>query len=78
VLTNVPGPSSPVYLAGTEVAGIMGWVPAAGGIAVGMSIFSYAGKVTVGLYADARLVPDPEVLVEAVDQEFAAMLAEST
>jgi diacylglycerol O-acyltransferase / wax synthase len=77
VLTNVPGPTTPVYLAGTEVTGIMGWVPAAGGIAIGTSIFSYAGKVTVGLYADARLVPDPEALAAAFDQEIAAMLAES-
>jgi diacylglycerol O-acyltransferase / wax synthase len=76
VLTNVPGPTQPVYLAGTKLAGTMGWVPAAGGIAVGMSIFSYVGEVTVGVYADARLVPDPEVLVEAFNTEIAAMLAE--
>jgi diacylglycerol O-acyltransferase / wax synthase len=76
VLTNVPGPTQPVYLAGTKVAGIMGWVPASGGIAVGMSIFSYDGKVTVGVYTDARLVPDPEVLVDAFNAEVAAMLAE--
>jgi diacylglycerol O-acyltransferase / wax synthase len=74
VLTNVPGPMTPVYLAGTKVSGVMGWVPAAGGIAVGTSIFSYDGKVTVGVAADARLVPDPEVLVAAFNQEIAAML----
>jgi diacylglycerol O-acyltransferase / wax synthase len=76
VLTNVPGPTQPVYLAGTKLAGTMGWVPAAGGIAVGMSIFSYVGEVTVGVYADARLVPDPEALVEAFNAEVAAMLGE--
>jgi diacylglycerol O-acyltransferase / wax synthase len=76
VLTNVPGPVQPVYLAGTRLAGTMGWVPAAGGIAVGLSIFSYAGEVTVGVYADARLVPDPEALVEAFDAEVAAMMGE--
>jgi diacylglycerol O-acyltransferase / wax synthase len=76
VLTNVPGPTQPVYLAGTRLAGTMGWVPAAGGIAVGMSIFSYVGEVTVGVYADARLVPDPEALVAAFNAEVAAMLGE--
>jgi diacylglycerol O-acyltransferase / wax synthase len=76
VLTNVPGPTEPVYLAGTKVSGVLGWVPSAGGIGVGVSIFSYCGEVTVGVYADGRLVPDPEVLVEAFDDEVAAMVEE--
>jgi diacylglycerol O-acyltransferase / wax synthase len=76
VLTNVPGPTEPVYLAGTKVTGVLGWVPAAGGIGVGISIFSYCGEVTVGVYADGRLVPDPEVLVAAFDDEVAAMVQE--
>lgn len=76
VLTNVPGPTQPVYLAGTKVAGVLGWVPAAGGIGVGVSIFSYCGEVTVGIYADGRLVPDPEVLVAAFNDEVAAMIAQ--
>jgi diacylglycerol O-acyltransferase / wax synthase len=76
VLTNVPGPTKPVYLAGTRVAGVMGWVPASGGVALGMSIFSYDGEVTVGVTADARLIPDPERLVEAFNTELAALLTE--
>lgn len=76
VLTNVPGPTQPVYLAGSKVAGIMGWVPASGGVALGMSIFSYDGEVTVGVNADARLVPDPERLVEAFNAELAGLLKE--
>jgi len=76
VLTNVPGPTQPVYLAGSKVAGIMGWVPASGGVALGISIFSYDGEVTVGVSADARLVPDPERLVDAFNDELAALLKE--
>lgn len=75
VLTNVAGPRQDVFLAGTRLAGFMGWVPATGGIALGISIFSYRGEITVGIYADARLIPDPEALVEAFDDEVAAMLA---
>ncbi len=76
VLTNVPGPRQPVYLAGTRVAGMMGWVPASGGVALGVSIFTYDGELTVGVAADARLVPDPERLVEAFNAELAALLRE--
>jgi diacylglycerol O-acyltransferase / wax synthase len=74
VLTNVPGPTEPVYLAGSKVAGIMGWVPASGSVGLGVSVFSYAGDVVVGIRSDARLVPDPHVLVEAFDAEIAALL----
>ena len=69
VMTNVPGPREPVYFAGTRVAGVLGWVPAGGGISTGVSIFSYAGGVVVGLRTNARLAPDPETIVTAFTEE---------
>jgi diacylglycerol O-acyltransferase / wax synthase len=62
VVTNVPGPREPVYLAGAKVDGIIGWVPRAGDMGFGVSIFSYAGEVVVGFSTDAGLMPDPERL----------------
>ncbi|HSD78068.1 MAG TPA: WSD1 family O-acyltransferase, partial [Solirubrobacteraceae bacterium] len=73
VLTNVPGPREPVYFAGTRVAGVVGWVPAAGSIGLGVSIFSYDGGVTIGLRTDARLVPDPHALLTGLDAELKAL-----
>ena len=73
VMTNVPGPREPVYFAGSRVAGVLGWVPAAGDIGMGVSIFSYAGHVTIGLQVDPGLVPDPEVILEALVDELAAL-----
>jgi hypothetical protein len=70
VLTNVPGPRQPVYFAGTRVAGIIPWVPAGGSIGLGVSIFSYDGKVTVGVRGDAGLVPDPDAIIRAFTREF--------
>jgi WS/DGAT/MGAT family acyltransferase len=75
VMTNVPGPREPVYFAGSQVAGVLGWVPAGGEIGMGVSIFSYAGEVTIGLQVDAGLVPDPETIVDAFGQELAALSA---
>lgn len=69
VMTNVPGPRQPVYFAGTKVAGVLGWVPTAGSIGVGVSIFSYDGDVTVGFDVDAGLVPDPETIIVAYERE---------
>jgi diacylglycerol O-acyltransferase / wax synthase len=69
VLTNVPGPSQPIYFAGTPVAGVLGWVPAGGNIGVGVSIFSYNGGVTIGLRVDAGIVPDPDTIIEYYEYE---------
>ena len=59
VMTNVPGPNEPVYLAGTPVRTVLVWAPTSGHIGMSVSIFSYRGEVTVGLMVDAALVPDP-------------------
>jgi hypothetical protein len=38
-----------------------------------VSIFSYDGRVTVGVMADAGLVPDPETIVNALRAELDAL-----
>ena len=73
VLTNVPGPRQPLYLAGRRIDRVMFWVPQSGRLALGISIISYAGGVMLGIATDARLVPDPERIVEAFKTEFEAM-----
>ncbi len=73
VMTNVPGPREPLYFAGTELAGVIGWVPAAGTIGIGMSIFSYNGGVTVGFQVDPGLVPDPETIIADYQREVSGL-----
>ena len=75
VMTNVPGPRTPLVLAGTRVAGLMAWVPQASGIGIGVSVLSYDGAVTVGVAADERLVGSPEPLVGAFAEELEALAA---
>jgi WS/DGAT/MGAT family acyltransferase len=69
VLTNVPGPRHPVTLAGTPVRGVLVWAPCSGGVGMSVSIFSYAGKVSVGFLVDAGLVADPQPLATAVRRD---------
>ncbi|HSP81495.1 MAG TPA: WS/DGAT domain-containing protein, partial [Myxococcaceae bacterium] len=73
VMTNVPGPKRPVYVAGARLAGVMFWVPMAARLGLGLSLFSYAGCLTLGVAADANLVPEPEQLTRAFDVELAAL-----
>ena len=73
VATNVPGPREEVSLAGTKLGGLTFWVPQAGHLGLGVSLFSYAGKVTVGVAADAGLMPDPHALIRAFHDEMEAL-----
>jgi hypothetical protein len=41
-----------------------------------VSIFSYAGEVTVGFMTDTGLVPDPRPLVEAFERELCTFCPE--
>jgi WS/DGAT/MGAT family acyltransferase len=70
VATNVPGPQMPLYLAGCTVKEMMFWVPQTGSIGLGISILSYQGKVHFGLIADAKLVPDPDAIIQRFQPEF--------
>jgi WS/DGAT/MGAT family acyltransferase len=73
VVTNVPGPRETVYLAGTPVRGVLVWAPCSGSIGMTVSIFSYAGEVTVGFMVDTALLPNPQPLVGAFDAELRAL-----
>jgi hypothetical protein len=73
VLTNVPGPREPLYLAGRKLERVMFWVPQSGRLGLGISILSYAGGVMLGVASDEGLVPDPERIVDGFEKEFKAL-----
>ncbi|HUZ86267.1 MAG TPA: wax ester/triacylglycerol synthase family O-acyltransferase [Candidatus Baltobacterales bacterium] len=75
VLTNVPGPREPLYLAGRKLDRMMFWVPQSGHLGLGISILSYAGRVMLGVATDEGLVPDPERIVEAFKLELDSLRA---
>jgi len=75
VMTNVPGPQQPIYLAGGLIAGLLVWVPQSGDIGMGVSILSYNGQVQFGLLTDRRLCPDPEAISARFGPEFAKLRA---
>jgi hypothetical protein len=70
VMTNVPGPANPLYLAGAKISQNMFWVPQSGNVGVGVSILSYAGGVQFGLITDRKLCPDPENIIAGFATEF--------
>ncbi len=70
VMTNVPGPQLPLYLAGRRILEQMFWVPQTGSVGMGVSILSYDGRVQFGLITDLRLVPDPNRVIARFAGEF--------
>lgn len=70
VVSNVPGPRSTLSFAGLRIEDIMFWVPMAGALGLGFSIFSYAGRVAIGVMSDVKLVPDPKRLADLLNHEF--------
>ena len=74
VITNVPGPREPVYLAGVPIRTVLVWAPTSGHMSTSVSIFSYRGEVTVGLMVDAKLVPDPEQIVAGLERELESLV----
>lgn len=74
VLTNVPGPQQPLYLAGSKMKEMMFWVPQNGNIGLGISILSYNGRVFFGLISDHRLVPEPAEISSRFKGEFEKLL----
>jgi diacylglycerol O-acyltransferase len=74
VLTNVPGPQQPLYLAGSEMKEMMFWVPQNGNVGLGISILSYNGKVFFGLISDYRLLAEPSAVISRFKKEFEKLL----
>ncbi|VAW41494.1 Wax ester synthase/acyl-CoA:diacylglycerol acyltransferase, partial [hydrothermal vent metagenome] len=74
VMTNVPGPPMPLYMAGQKIEGLMFWVPQTGRVSLGISIISYANKVFLGIASDAGLVPDPDLILEGFYDEFEILM----
>ena len=74
VMTNVPGPKQPLYLAGSCLEQCMFWVPQSGDIGIGVSILSYNDNVQFSLITDRHFVPDPETITPLFAAEFDKMM----
>lgn len=70
VMTNVPGPREPLYMAGAALKEMMFWVPQSGQLALGVSVLSYNGGVQLGVMTDQSVCSQPGLIVEHFDPAF--------
>ena len=68
VVTNVPGPQIPLYVAGARMLTLHPVVPLAPGQAVSIGLISYDGGVFYGLNADRDSMPDLDRLAALIEQ----------
>jgi hypothetical protein len=78
VVTNVPGPQTPLYAAGAEMLEVYPVVPLAKGQAVSIGLTSYNGGVYYGLNADRDAMPDVEVLSQLIEESLGELVGLST
>jgi WS/DGAT/MGAT family acyltransferase len=70
VVTNVPGPQQPLYLAGARLLESIPIVPLGGNLDVSVGVFSYDGQLTIGLFADGSSCPDISTFAEGIEKSF--------
>jgi WS/DGAT/MGAT family acyltransferase len=68
IITNVPGPPMPLYLAGARLTQQFGMAPILDGLGLIIVVLSYAGRISLGLTSCYRVIPDPDHLGSLLDQ----------
>ena len=61
VITNVPGPQIPLYVAGARLLTNIGAAPLFDGMGLILPIFSYAGQLAIGATSSREVMPDVDV-----------------
>ncbi|TGN79672.1 wax ester/triacylglycerol synthase family O-acyltransferase [Streptomyces bauhiniae] len=74
LVTSVPLPGIGLKLGGHELAEVFPLAPLAPGQSLAVAISTYRGRVHYGLVADARAVPDLDVLARALTAEMETLL----
>jgi WS/DGAT/MGAT family acyltransferase len=77
VITNVPGPQIPLYLAGKRMIDTFPMVPLAKNQALGVALLSYAGRINFGLVGDYDLLWDLDDFANDVHDSLAELAAEA-
>ncbi len=75
VVTNVPGPQIPLYLCGARLLASYPVVPLFDNQALGVALFSYAGRMYFGLNGEWEQLPDLHEFRDALETSFEELAA---
>jgi diacylglycerol O-acyltransferase / wax synthase len=73
IISNVPGPTVDLYLCGARLDGIYPLSAIADGQGLNLTVLGSKGKLNFGALADRDLVPDVDLIIDAVKDELVAL-----
>jgi len=68
IISNVPGPSFPLFIAGAEVVGLYPVGLVTEGTGLNITVFSSNGTMNLGLLACPDLVPDLDAISRGISE----------
>ncbi|HYB24118.1 MAG TPA: wax ester/triacylglycerol synthase family O-acyltransferase, partial [Solirubrobacteraceae bacterium] len=75
VVSNIPGPTAPMYMLGCQLQGVYPMVPLADHHAVSVGMLTVHDQACFGIYADRQALPDVNVLAQDIDDAVTELLA---
>ena len=75
MISNVPGPPFPLYLAGAELVAAYPMGPIMDGAGLNITVLSYRDHIDIGFMADRELVPDVWDMADSVQPAFEELAA---
>jgi diacylglycerol O-acyltransferase / wax synthase len=73
IISNVPGPTVDLYLCGARLDGVYPLSAIADGQGLNLTVLGSNGKLNFGALADRDLVPDVDLIIDALKDEVAAL-----
>jgi hypothetical protein len=74
-VSNVPGPTEPIYFAGARLQRVTGLGPLIGGMNLFHVVASYNGTISIGATADRSALPDPAHYADCMQTAFDELLS---
>jgi diacylglycerol O-acyltransferase len=74
-VSNIPGPTEPMYMLGCELEEAYPVVPIADRHGLSIGVTTIRDQACFGVYADRELLPDADLVADAIDESVAELLA---
>jgi diacylglycerol O-acyltransferase / wax synthase len=74
-VSNIPGPTEPMYMLGCELEEAYPVVPIADRHALSIGVTTIQDQACFGIYADRESLPDADLVAEAIDESLEELLA---
>jgi hypothetical protein len=75
IVSNVPGPTVPVFFHGAQLLRVTGLAALVGGMNLFHVVASYNGTFSIGVTADRNALPDPATYADCMQKSFQELLA---